>query len=166
MILIFRGRFSTKLFGPNITVAKLKRYNELIKNAFPPEKRFWLKNEQFWLENFALNMIMAISGHYRFDPESLTPTVDWGQKIIWSVNNPSYNFFRQNGNKIIVFTCIFAIIKYISEAHDLIIECFFEFVSSWRWDRRYGSKWKIKIFSNNCTLVVRSRTFSDYVVST
>ena len=60
MILIFRGRFSTKLFGPNITVAKLKRYNELIKNAFPPEKRFWLKNEQFWLENFALNLIMTI----------------------------------------------------------------------------------------------------------
>ena len=103
MILIFRGRFSTKLFAPNITVAKLKRYNELIKNAFLPEKRFWLKNEQFWLENFALNLIMTnliilimtiyLNGQFRFDPESLTPTVDWGQKIIWSVNNPSYNFF-------------------------------------------------------------------------
>ena len=34
-----------------------------------------------------------LSGQFRFDPESLTPTVDWGQKIIWNVNNPSYNFF-------------------------------------------------------------------------
>ena len=35
MILMFRNRFNTKLFGPNMSVAKLKRYTELIGKASP-----------------------------------------------------------------------------------------------------------------------------------
>ena len=100
---------------------------------------------------------MVLCGRFLFDPENSTPRADWGQKVIWSVHNPTSSYRElfenaflawesdsdsktNNFKKTDGFTCIFAIIKDISEAHDLIIEYFFEFVSSWRWDRRYGSK--------------------------
>ena len=35
---------------------------------------------------------MIISGKFHSDRENMTPYVEWGQKVIWSVNNPSYYF--------------------------------------------------------------------------
>ena len=36
---------------------------------------------------------MLISGKFYVDPENLSPQVEWGQKVIWSENKPSYEAY-------------------------------------------------------------------------
>ena len=35
---------------------------------------------------------MMLSGKFYSDRENMSPYIEWGQKVIWSVNNPSYYF--------------------------------------------------------------------------
>ena len=44
----------------------------------------------FSAKNF-LSVTMIKSGQFHIDPESLSPWVKWGSKVVQSVNDPSHN---------------------------------------------------------------------------
>ena len=56
-------------------------------NFSDPNGVIWFpsKMDYLWVQDFGNKL-----GIFLIDPESLTFEIEWGQKFIWSENNPSY----------------------------------------------------------------------------
>ena len=46
-------------------------------------------NNTFYICSRAIHVINS-HRQFHFDPENLTPEVEWREEIVWSVNNPKY----------------------------------------------------------------------------